>query len=330
MNSHKIHTSRRLLLVAAFAACTVAPPWAAAQEAAYPTRAIRFVVPYPPGGGNDDVARILAEHVSRGMGQPVIVENKAGASGMVAGEFVSRAAPDGYTIMIDHSGIVINPSLYDKTLFDVQKGLAPVAQIVTLSNFLVAHPSLPARNAHDLIALAKAQPGKINYSSPGNGAPQHIDMELFKKAAGINIVHIPYKGGAPATMAVLTNEVQVLFSGTTGLPHIRAGTLRALATTGAKRSPLLPDVPTVAEAGLPGYQSVNWMGIFAPAKTPAPIIARLNAEFTRALNLPEVKAKLQEKNIESAPTSPDVFARTIAADMALYGKVIRELGVKAD
>ncbi|MGE0799844.1 MAG: Bug family tripartite tricarboxylate transporter substrate binding protein [Lautropia sp.] len=325
--------ARRTALVAAFAVLApllVAAPPAAAQDASFPSRPIRFVVPYPPGGGNDDVARMLSARVGEYLGQPVVVENKPGASGMIAGEFVSRSAPDGYTIMIDHSGIVMNPWLYRKVPFDVRNDLAPVTQLVTLSNYLLVHPSVLAKDTAELIAYAKANPGKLNYSSPGNGSPQHIDMELFKKMAGIDLVHVPYKGGAPATMAILSNEVQALFSGTTGIPHVRAGKLRALGNTGLKRSSALPEVPTIDESGLKGYSSVSWMGIFVPARTPEAIVARLNAAFVKALKAPDLISQLAAKNMDAVGSSPDVLRKAIADDMAKYGDVIKEFGIKAD
>lgn len=330
MNEAGSTTTRRKLLAAATATSAVPASWAKAQDATYPSRPIRFVVPYPPGGGNDDVARLLADPVSRSVGQPLVVENRAGASGMLAGEFVARAATDGYTIMIDHAGIVMNPALFARTPFDLMRDLAPVGQLVSFSNILVAHPSFPARNARDVIEMAKAQPGKINYSSPGIGSPQHIDMEMFKLAAGIDVLHVPYKGGAPATTAVLANEVQLLFSGTTAIPHIRAGTLRALGTTGTRRSPLLPDVPTIAESGLPEYESLSWMGIFVPAGTPPAIIARLQAEFAKAVSSPELAAKLRDRNMESAPSSSEDFTKIVASDLARYGTLLPKLGIKAE
>jgi len=307
------------------------PPDADAQTAAsYPTKPIRFVVPYPAGGGNDDVARILAPRLSESLGQTVVVENKPGAGGMIAGEYVSKAAPDGYTIMIDHSAIVMHPALYPSVSYDVKRDLAPVTLAVTLGNNFLVHPSVPARNVKELIALAKAQPGKLNYSSPGNGSPQHVSMEIFKRMAGVDIVHIPYKGGAPATTALLAGDVQMMLSGTTGLPHVKSGKLRAIATTGEKRSALLPEIPTVAESGVDGYTSITWLGIFVPGGTPAPIVARLNAEFVKALSHPEVRKQLADRNFDAVASTPEAFARTIDADLALYGKVIREAGIKAD
>ena len=234
---------------------------------------------------------------------------------MVAGEFVARSAPDGHTIMVDQSSLIMNPALFGRTPYDVQKDLAPISLAVRVGIILVAHPSLPARTVADLIGLAKAQPGRINYGSPGNGTPQHIDMEVLKRAAGIDLVHVPYRGGAPATTALLANEVQVLLSGTTAVPHLQAGTMRALATAGLRRSSLLPDVPTVDESGLPGYESGVWIGFFAPARMPAPIIARLNAEFTRALQGEEMRRRFAERNMDVVASTPDGFAQVIDRDL---------------
>jgi tripartite-type tricarboxylate transporter receptor subunit TctC len=318
----------RLLVAALSLMAVIAAPAVAAD--AYPTKPINFIVPYPPGGGNDDVARLLARKIEQSLGQPVIVENKAGASGMIAGAFVSRAAPDGYTVMIDHSGIVMNPALYPKVTYDVQRDLAPITLAVSQGNILLANPSLPARSVSELIALAKAQPGKLNYASPGNGTPQHIGMEMFNRMAGVDVVHIPYKGGAPATVALIAGEVQLLLSGTTGLPHVKTGKARALATTGTSRSGALPEVPTVNEAGLKGYVNTNWLGIFAPANTPAPVIARLNQEFVKALRAPDVQKQLAERNYDVVASTPQEFARVIEQGLREYGKLIRDANIKPD
>lgn len=322
-------TRRWLLAAGVTLALTTLLPLAQAQ-ADYPNKPIRLVVPYPPGGGNDDVARLLAARVEKSIGQPIVVENRAGASGMIAGDFVARAAPDGYTIMIDHSGIVINPALFPSVSFDVERDLAPITQAVAQGSMLLVHPDLPAKSVAELIALARAQPGKLNYASPGNGTPQHIGMELFNDLAGVRITHIPYKGGAPATTALVSGEVQMLLSGTTGLPFVQSGKARVLATTGQARSSALPETPTVAESGLPGFQSVIWLGFFAPARTPAPIIDRLNREFLKALALPELRAQLAARNFEVVGSSPAQFARLIHDDRAMYAQIVRKSGIKAD
>lgn len=323
----------KTLLSAAFAALAVAGmnlphPASAAEE--FPNKQIRFVVPYPPGGANDTVARVVAQKLSENMGQAVVVDNKPGASGMIAGEFVARSAPDGYTVMIDQSSLVMNPGLHPNAKFDVKQDLAPVTLAANMLHVLIVNPTVPAHDLAELIALAKAQPGKLNYSSTGTGGPQHILMELFKRAAGVNIVHIPYKGGAPATLAVLSNDAQMTFiTVSTSLPHIKAGKVRVLAAVGKARSKILPEVPTFEEMGFKGL-ATPWLGILAPAKTPAPIIKRLNAEFVAALNSPQVRDKLEQQAFEVVASTPEAFARFIDDELALYGKLIRDVGIKAD
>ncbi len=322
------HPIPRWLAILGLAALAAAPAVALAQ--AYPSKPIRFVVPYPPGGGNDDVARLIGRKMAESMGQPVLVENRAGASGMIAGDFVAKAAPDGYTIMIDHSGIVINPALYPNISFQVATDLAPISLAVQQGNMLLVHPDVPAKTLPELVAYAKAQPGKLNYASPGNGTPQHIGMVLFNRMAGVDIKHIPYKGGAPATTALVSGEVQMLLSGTTGLPFVKSGKARAIATTGAARSTALPDVPTVQEGGVKDYTNLVWLGIFAPAKTPAPIIERLHQEVAKALSAPDVQQMLAEKNYEVVKSTPAEFAKVIATDLAVYSKVVKEAGIQPD
>ena len=300
----------------------------AAEE--YPSRQIRFVVPYPPGGANDTVARVVAQKLSENMGQPVIVDNKPGASGMIAGEFVAKSTPDGYTVMIDQSSLVMNPALYPNIKFDVKQDLAPVTLAANMLHVLIVNPELRARNLAELIALAKSRPGQLNYSSTGTGGPQHILMELFKRAAGVDIVHIPYKGGAPATLAVLANEAQMTFiTVSTALPHIKAGKVRVIAAVGQARSKILPDVATFEESGYKGL-ATPWLGIFAPAKTPAPILKRLNAEFVAALNAPQVREKLEQQAFEVVASTPDAFTKFIDQEFAMYGKLIRDVGIKAE
>ena len=330
-SSEKLSLSVRVFL-SVFSALllTTHVPCASAQNLSYPTKPIRFVVPYPPGGGTDDVARIVADKLSKNISQTVVVENKAGASGMIAGEFVARSTPDGYTIMIDQTGIVINAAIKPKMPYDVRRDLIPITHATTLGNFFLVNPSVPARNIEELIALAKSQPGKLKYASTGNGQPIHIDMEKFKSMAGLDFLHIPYKGGAPAIMAVLSGEVQMALMGTSCLPHVQAGKVRPLAFTSLTRSKVLPDVPTVSESGLKGYTSSSWLGIFAPAKTPAPIIAYLNAEFVKALKAPDVQKKLMERNFEVVASTPEAFGKVIEEDLLQYQKLIRDLHIETD
>jgi tripartite-type tricarboxylate transporter receptor subunit TctC len=319
----------RRMLLTAIATSPLLGAGVFAQEA-YPSRPIRFVVPYPPGGGNDLVARALGARIAESVGQPVIMENRPGASGMIAGEFVSRAAPDGYTIMIDHAAIVMNPALYPAVRYDVRKDLAPVMLAAVPEHVLLVNPAVPARSVKELIDHAKANPGKLNYSSTGSGGPQHVLMEVFRRNAGIEIVHVPYKGGAPATLATAAGEVQVqLISISTALPHIQTGKVRPLATFGATRSPVLPEVPTLAELGLPPLSS-PWLGIFAPAGTPRAIIQRLNAELLKALGTAEVRETLAKQAIASVGSTPEAFARIIDEELQLYGRVIREANIKGE
>lgn len=301
---------------------------AAADE--FPSKPIRFLVPYPPGGGNDVVARAIAQKLTENLGQAVVVENKPGGTGMIAGDTLAKASPDGYTIMIDQPSIVVNPSLYPSIPFDVRE-LSPVTMAVTADNLLLVHPSVPATTVSDLIKLAKSQPGKLNYASTGSGGPQHMVMEQFKSAAGLDIVHVPYKGGAPATQATVAGEVQMQFiSVSTALPHIKAGRLRALATAGARRNPIVPDLPTIAEAALPGFENVIWLGIFAPPKTPPAVVDRLNAEFAKALNAKEVRDRLTAAGFAIVASSPDAFAKVVNEETTRYAKIVKEANIKAE
>jgi tripartite-type tricarboxylate transporter receptor subunit TctC len=303
-------------------------PAAAADE--FPSKSIHFLVPYPPGGGNDVVARTIAQKLSENIGQPVVIDNKPGGSGMVAGDILSKAAPDGYTIMIDHSAIVVNPSLYPNISYDVRQ-LSPITMAVTIDNLLLVNPSLPVNSVSELIALAKSQPGRLNYASTGGGGPQHMAMEQFKSMAGVDIVHVPYKGGAPATMATLGGEVQMLFiSVSTGLPHVKAGKLRALATAAPKRNALLPDLPTIAESGLPGYENIAWLGIFAPPKTPPAIVARLNAELVKALNSKDVRERFAKGGIDVVASTPEALGKVVNEEVSRYAGIVKAANIKAD
>jgi tripartite-type tricarboxylate transporter receptor subunit TctC len=317
-------------VLVAFAACAL--PWSSIVLAAedFPNRPVRFIVPYPPGGGNDDMARLLGQKLSENLRQPFVVENRAGASGMIAGDLVAKSKPDGYTIMNDNSGILMNVSLYPNITYDVRRDLTAVMMTVAYSNMLLVHPSVSVRNVAELLALAKAQPGKLNYASPGNGSPQHIAMEMLKQMSGADIVHIPYKGGAPATTAALAGEVQMLLSATSGLPHVKSGKLKPLATTGSTRMAALPDVPTVSESGLKGYFDTGWQGIFSAPRTPPAIVTRLNGEFAKVLALPEIVRQLADRNYEVVRSSPEAFSKAIEEGVAQYAKVIREANIKAD
>ena len=310
------------------AICLLLSSQAYADE--YLSKPIRFVVPYGPGGANDVVARLLGQKLSEQVGQSVVVDNKPGASGMIAGEFLAKSPADGYTIMVDLSSITINPALHPNIAFDARRDLTPIMRAVDIQHVVVVNPSISARDLAELVELAKNQPGKLNYSSPGTGTPQHIAMELFKRSAGINIVNVPYKSGPQAMLAVIGGETQVsLLAGSTGLPQIRAGKLRPLAVFGERRLRLLPEVPTMLELGFKGFNS-PWLGIFAPGKLPAPIVSRLHAEFTKALNAPAVREKLERQAFDIVASTPESFARLIEEEFSVYGKLILEAGIKAD
>ncbi len=313
-----------LMLVAAAAA--------AAQPAAnYPNKPIRIVVPQSAGGSTDLTARLIAQKLSDAVGQPVVVDNRPGAGSIIGTDLVAKATPDGYTLLVVASSITINPSLHRKLPFDPMRDLAPITQLSAFPNMLVVHPSLPVKSVQDLIALARAKPGQINYGSSGTGTGTHLSAELFKSMTGVDMVHVPYKGGGPAVTALLGGQVQLNFATIPSvLPYVRAGKLRAVAVTTSRRSPAAPDVPTIAESGVPGYDHGPWNGMLAPAKTPKAIIARLNAEVARIVHMPEAKAVLVHEGAEPVGNTPEEFAAIIRTETAKWAKVIKAAGIKAD
>src|SRR5512140_1202101 len=280
---------RKMLLLLALLAPTLG-----AQAQSYPSKPIRLVCPFPPGGAVDIASRAVAHELTQILGQPVTVDNRPGAGGNIGAEITAKSAPDGYTLLMTTSGIMgINPALYSKLPFDPIKDFAPISMLVSLNNVLVLHPSVPAKSVQEVIALAKAQPGKLTYASSGNGTSIHLSGELFKTMTGVDMLHIPYKGSAPAVTDLLGGQVNMMFDNIpSSLPHIKAGKLRALAVTGAKRSQLLPDLPTIAEAGVPGYESYVWFGVVAPAGTPSSIVQRLNAAIAKAAAAPAFHSRL--------------------------------------
>ena len=309
--------------------------WAAsshAQAPAYPTKPIRFVIANAPGGGLDITARLSGPVLSASLGQQMIYDNRGGAAGSVAAETVAKAAPDGYTMLCGSIGnLAVNPHLYKGLGYDPLKDLAPVTFAVSGSNVLVVHPTVAAKNVQELIALARKQPGAFTYGSSGTGNAGHLAAELFLSMTKTSMVHIPYKGGAPAMTALLSGEVQLIFaSPPTAQTQVKAGRVRPLAVTTARRSLVLPELPTLAESGLPGYETDNWYGIVVPAKTPRPIVERLNKEFVRALNMPEVKEALLRNGLEAAPGTPEAFGAYIRSEYRKWGKVIAEAGIRAN
>jgi tripartite-type tricarboxylate transporter receptor subunit TctC len=308
----------------------VAAPSVHAQ--AFPAKPIRLICPFPPGGAVDIASRAIAAEMSKTMGQQVIVDNKPGAGGNIGGAEAARSAPDGYTIFMTTSGInAINPALYAKMPFDPNKDLVAVSALVSLSNVLVLHPSVKANSVVELIALAKAQPGMLNYASSGSGTSIHMSAEMFKSMAKVDIVHIPYKGSAPAVTDLLGGQVMMMFDNIpSALPQIKAGKLRALATTGAKRDPALPDLPTIAEAGVPGYESGVWFGLMAPAGTPKDIIARLNAEAVKGVRAPEFVKRMGDLGYVMIGSTPEEMSDMIRAEINRWEPIVKASGARAD
>jgi tripartite-type tricarboxylate transporter receptor subunit TctC len=309
-------------------ASTLASGFALAQS--YPERPLRAVLPYPPGGGTDSMARIILPKLGEALGQPIVIDNRPGAGGALAAEIVVKAAPDGYTLlMASATGVTAAPHLY-KLTYDPIRDLAPITQTGTAAFTLSVNPKVPAKSVAELVALAKAKPGGLNYASGGIGSPLNLAGELFKSRASVNIVHVAYKGGVPAVTAVLSGEAQVIFgSFASSLPHVKAGRLRALAVTGSKRSPLLPNLPTMVESGFPGFLVLTWNALDAPTGTPASIVNRLQVETTKVLRRPEVIALMAKIGYEATGTSAAEYDRIRREESAMWAKVIKDAGIRA-
>ena len=318
------------ILKAATATGFVLCAFAAAAEP-YPSKPIKWVVPFPPGGAMDSMARTLGEKLSTSMKQPVIIENRAGAGGSIGSNLVAKSAPDGHTMMIVSIGQAVNPSIYPKLPYDGVRDFEPVSLVGIVPNLLVAHPSVKANNVKELIALAKAQPGKITYASAGNGTTVHLAAELFNSMAGVDLMHIPYKGSAPAVTDLMGGQVDIMFDSlSSAKPYVESGKLKALAVTTAKRSAAFPKVPTVAESGLPGYELSGWYAVFVPAKTPKPVVDRLHAELVKALKQEDVRARFALIGAEPVGSSPQELAATLKTETARWEKIVRERTIKAD
>lgn len=319
-------------ILAATAALTSASFVAAAPTENYPNRPIRFVVANSPGGGLDVTARAVAPKLISALGQQVIIDNRAGAAGSLAAEITAKSAPDGYTMLMGSIGnLAVNPHLYKGLGYAPLKDLAPVTYAVSGSNVLVVNPEVPVKTAQELIALAKSRPGKLTYGSSGAGNAGHLAGELFKSMAKVDIVHVPYKGGSPAMIALIANEVQLVFSSApTAIPQVKAGKIRGLAVTTLKRSAHLPVLPTISEAGLPGFEADNWYGVAIAAGTPRAIINRLNTELVRALNLPDVKQLLFKQGLEVATGTPEAFGAYMKSEDIKWAKVIADSGFIAN
>ena len=323
---------RSLLLaaasLAALAGLAGTAPALAQGAGAYPAKPIRIVVPYPPGGFNDTLARTVSVKLQAAWGQPVVVENRPGGATVIGLDHVAKAAADGYTLGIVPFSFAVNPFIFAKLPYDSQKDFAPITLAATTANLLVVHPSLPVQSVKELIAMAKAKPGTLSYASTGIGSSNHLSMEKFKQMAGVDITHVPYKGSGPAVTDLIGGQVQVMFDNVSNvLPHIRSGKLRVLAVTTPARSPLLADVPTVAEAGVPGYEVSVWFGLAAPAGTPKAVVDKLNAEIANALKQADVKAQFAALGVEAVGSGVEPFAAHIAAQRAMWAKVVRDAGV---
>ena len=296
----------------------------------FPSKPVRLICPFPPGGAVDIASRAIAVELAKNLGQPVTVENKPGAGGNIGGQEAARAAPDGYTIFMTTSGIqAINPALYAKMPFDPNKDLASVAALVSLNNVLVLHPSIKANTVQEVIAMAKAKPGELNFASSGSGTSIHMSGEMFKYLAGLNMVHIPYKGSAPALVDLLAGQTMMMFDNIpSAIQHIKSGKLKALATTGAKRDPLLNDLPTMAETGVAGYESGVWFGLMVPAGTPKDIIAKLNAEAVKGTKAPDYVKRMNELGYNIIGSTPEVMAEMSRAEVQRWGPIVKASGAK--
>ena len=317
-------------VVALVLACT--SPLAADAPAAFPAKPIRLVVPFPPGGSTDIIARVIGQKLSESLGQQVIVENKPGAGGNIGVESVAKAPADGYTLVMGHVGTFgSNPALYKKLPYDPVKDFAPVTLIAMVPNLLVVQPSLPIRTTQELIAAARAKPGQLTYGSGGNGSAAHLAAEYFKLRAGVDIQHVPYKGTMPALTDLLSGQISMQITGAPPLmPYIKSGKVRVLATASPQRLKILPDVPTIAESGVPGYAATQWYGILAPAATPKPVIDGLNHEIVKAINSPDVRARLEAEGAEPVGNTPAEFAAFIKSELALWAKVVKDSGATID
>jgi len=301
------------------------------SAANYPNRSIRLIVSFPPGGGTDIIARLLGQRLGEVLGQPVVVDNRGGAGGNLGAEIAARAAPDGHTIFIGAATHAINMTLYAKPGYDLLKDFTAVSLVASIPYTLVANLNVPAKTVLDLVKVAKDRPGQLNYASAGSGTGTHLAMEIFKTATDVNIVHIPYKGSAPAVTDLLSGQVQVLFGNTASvLPQIKAGRLRALAVSSARRLPMLPDVPTIAETVAKGFEVIQWYGIFTPAGTPQAVVQRLNAGIEKAVLSPQFKERIFAEGGEAVRNTPDQFAAFIRTEVALWAKAVRGSGARVD
>ncbi len=321
---------------AASLACCVAliatPAHAADTKAQWPQRPIRLVLPFPPGGGTDTLARIMAPKLGELLGEPIVVDNRGGAAGNIATDIVAKAEPDGYTVLMGfNTALTMNPSLYKKLPFDVQRDFKPVTMLASAQYVLVVNPDLPVHNVQDLIKLARSEPGKLNYSSSGPGSPLHLAGELFKARTGVDITHIPYKGGGPATMGLLAGQAQLMFGSVAAvMPHVREGKLRALAVTGLKPSEVAPELPTLDQSGLPGFNVTSWYGFLVPKGTPEAVVSRLSAAAQKVVQMPEVREAMAKQGLELTIDTPQEFSELIKTESATWAELIHKMNIHAD
>lgn len=312
-----------LVHVASAAAAATAP------STPYPTKPIRIIVPQSAGGSTDLAARLVTQRLSDALGQPIVVDNRPGAGSLNGTETVAKAAPDGYTLLAVAASFTINPSLHDKLPFDPVRDFSAITRLAALPHILVVHPSLPVKSVRELIALAKAKPGELNYASSGIATSTHLATELFKYMTGTDMIQVPFKGGAPGVVGLLSGQVQLYFATiSTALPHVKSNKIRALAVTTAKRSMVAPEFPTIAEAGVPGYEHASWIGLLAPTHTPAPVIAKLHAESAKVVYIPEVKAFLLRDGLEPVGDSPQEFSGIVKSEVSKWMKVVKAAGIK--
>ncbi len=335
MHSIHIPSKRRTLLAALATAAAVsmgAAPSSALAQAAYPSKPVTIIVPFAAGGTTDILARIIGQALTAELGQSVVVDNRAGAGGNIGASLAAKAPADGYTLFMGTVGThAINASLYKKMPFDPVKDFAPLTRVANVPNLLVANPAQPFKTVPELIAYAKANPGKLNFGSSGSGSSIHLSGELFKSMAKVDMVHVPYKGSAPAVTDLLGNQIGIMFDNMpSAIQHVRSGRLVPIAVTTAKRSPELPNVPTIAEAGVPGYEATSWFGMYAPAGTPAPVLATLNKALVKVLGQADVKKKINEQGAETYSETPEQFAAFMKAETLKWGKVVKESGASLD
>lgn len=324
-----LHATRRAALIAlalgmaAFAGNAVAQAW--------PAKPVKLIVPYPPGGPTDIVARVIGQRLQAQTGQPFVVENRPGAGGNTGAEAVARSAPDGHTLLVATTAHAINPSLFKNLSYNFSRDFAPISQLTSGPLVVVVHPALPARSIGELITLAKSDPGKLNFASSGNGQSTHLSAELFNTMAGTQIKHIPYKGSAPALADTIGGQTQLMFDTMlSAMPHVRAGKLRALAVTSAKRSPAAPEIPTVAESGLPGFEAIAWNGLLAPAGTPRDVLSKISSELRSAMEQPDVRERFEAQGFAAAWNTPEAFSTFVGAEIDKWARVVKASGATVE